>query len=103
MKSRDQETSSAKAQIIKASRMPKPPGEEFQIVLRPQGGLNISKVGSPPVSAVILAGSNISTNNSLENTICPNVQQSNVVVSTPKDANTMRSAGIKTIVVQGNR
>lgn len=102
-KSRYKETKNAKMQVIKAARMPGLPREEFKIGLRPQGGLNVAKVGSPAASAAILAAANISSNDSMGYTICPNVQKNTVVVSTPKDANAIRYAAIKTIVVQGNR
>ncbi|KAH6938983.1 hypothetical protein HPB50_015344 [Hyalomma asiaticum] len=36
-----------KGKVIKAGRMPKLPKEEMKIVVRPQGGLDIVKVGAP--------------------------------------------------------
>ncbi|KAL1473176.1 hypothetical protein MTO96_038868, partial [Rhipicephalus appendiculatus] len=36
-----------KAQVLKAGRMPPLPKDEIKIILRPKGGLHISKVGNP--------------------------------------------------------
>ncbi|KAH9377339.1 hypothetical protein HPB48_016701 [Haemaphysalis longicornis] len=72
-------------------------------MLRPQGGLNITKAGSPAISAAILAAANISTNDSMGYTICPNVQQNIAVPSAPKNANALCYAASRTIIVQANR
>ncbi|KAH7935591.1 hypothetical protein HPB52_010177 [Rhipicephalus sanguineus] len=41
--------------VIKASRMPPLPREEIKIVIRPQGGLDILKIGAPTVTTAIFA------------------------------------------------
>ncbi|KAH6920485.1 hypothetical protein HPB50_028529 [Hyalomma asiaticum] len=48
-----------KGKVIKAGRMPKLPKEEIKIVVRPQGGLEIVKVGVPTVTAAIFAAAGI--------------------------------------------
>ncbi|KAH6927906.1 hypothetical protein HPB50_009839 [Hyalomma asiaticum] len=53
-KSRD-----VKGKVIKAGRMPKLPKEEIKVVVRPQGGLDIVKVGAPTVTAAIFAAAGI--------------------------------------------
>ncbi|KAH6939930.1 hypothetical protein HPB50_022668 [Hyalomma asiaticum] len=48
-----------KGKVIKAGRMPKLPTEEIKIAVRPQGGLDIVKVGAPTVTAAIFAAAGI--------------------------------------------
>ncbi|KAK8784105.1 hypothetical protein V5799_009525 [Amblyomma americanum] len=80
------------------SRLPK---EEIKIVVRPKGGLDIVKVGAPTVTAAIFAASDITGDESAEDTVCPNSYQNTVVVSTPKRANTDRYAKLRQIHIQG--
>ncbi|KAH7961502.1 hypothetical protein HPB52_009455 [Rhipicephalus sanguineus] len=76
--------------VIKASRMPPLPREEIKIVIRPQGGLDILKIGAPTVTTAIFAAAGISTEESMEDTVCPNPRQNIVVVSTPRRTNADR-------------
>ncbi|KAL1468353.1 hypothetical protein MTO96_005454 [Rhipicephalus appendiculatus] len=69
--------------VIKASRIPPLPREEIKIVIRPQGGLDILKIGAPTVTTAIFAAAGISTEESMEDMVCPNPRQNIVVVSTP--------------------
>ncbi|KAL1467754.1 hypothetical protein MTO96_041951 [Rhipicephalus appendiculatus] len=48
-----------RGQVIKAGRMPKLPKEDIKIVVRPQGGLDIVKVGAPVVTAAIFAAASM--------------------------------------------
>ncbi|KAL1436897.1 hypothetical protein MTO96_049289 [Rhipicephalus appendiculatus] len=75
-----------KAQVLKAGRMPPLPKDEIKIILRPKGGLHISKVGSPTVTAAIFDATKITPAESQEDTICPNAQQNIIVISTPPPA-----------------
>lgn len=90
-----------KGKVIKAGRMPKLPKEEIKIVVRPQGGLDIVKVGAPTVTVAIFAAAGITAEESAEDTVCPNSHQNIVVVSTPKRANADRYAKMRKIVIQG--
>ncbi|KAL1477133.1 hypothetical protein MTO96_035992 [Rhipicephalus appendiculatus] len=76
--------------VIKASRMPPLPRQEIKIVIRPQGGLDILKIGAPTVTTAIFAAAGISTEESMEDTVCPNPRQNIVVVSTPRRTNADR-------------
>ncbi|KAH6921730.1 hypothetical protein HPB50_004372 [Hyalomma asiaticum] len=72
--------------VIKASRMPPLPREEIKIVIRPQGGLNILKIGGPTVTTAIFASAKIAKEESTDDTVCPNPRQNIVVTSHPWSA-----------------
>ncbi|KAH7939379.1 hypothetical protein HPB52_011673 [Rhipicephalus sanguineus] len=90
-----------KGKVIKAGRMPRLPKEDIKIVVRPQGGLDIVKVGAPAVTAAIFAAASMTGEESAEDTVCPNLHQNIVVVSTPKRANADRYARMRQIYIQG--
>ncbi|XP_040360888.1 uncharacterized protein LOC121048514 [Ixodes scapularis] len=92
-----------KGQIIKAGRMPLLPKEETKIVVRPQGGLDIARVGAPTVTAAIFAAAGITGEDSMEDTVCPNPEQNIVVISTSKRANADRYTKIRQIYIQGKQ
>ncbi|KAK8787245.1 hypothetical protein V5799_022982 [Amblyomma americanum] len=81
--------------------MPRLPKEEIKIVVRPKGGLDIVKVGSPTVIAAIFAAAGITGDESVEDTVCPNLHQNIVDVSTPKRTNADRNAKMRQIHIQG--
>ncbi|KAL1481435.1 hypothetical protein MTO96_034469 [Rhipicephalus appendiculatus] len=90
-----------RGKVIKAGRMPKLPKEDIKIVVRPQGGLDIVKVGAPVVTAAIFAAASMTEEESAEDTVCPNSHQNIVVMSTPKRANADRYAKMRQIHIQG--
>ncbi|KAL1424572.1 hypothetical protein MTO96_020040 [Rhipicephalus appendiculatus] len=90
-----------KAQVLKAGRMPPLPKDEIKIILRPKGGLHISKVGSATVTAAIFDATKITPAESQEDTICPNAQQNIIVISTPHPHNADRYVRLKSIHVNG--
>lgn len=66
--------------------MPHLHNEHTKIVVRPKGGLNLSKVGGPIVTEAIFRATCITKEERALDTICPNNQQSIIVVSTPNEA-----------------
>lgn len=90
-----------KVKVIKAGRMPRLPKDEIKIVVRPQGGLDIVKVGAPTVTVAIFAAAGITTEESADDTICPNSHQNIVVVSTPKRSNADHYAKMRQILIKG--
>ncbi|KAL1471760.1 hypothetical protein MTO96_039754 [Rhipicephalus appendiculatus] len=90
-----------KNKIIRAGRMTSLPREDTKIVIRPRGGLNIAKVGVTLVADAILAAAGICEEDTLQDTLCPNVPQNIMVVSTPNQENVSRYVSIRQIVVQG--
>ncbi|XP_037560852.1 uncharacterized protein LOC119439967 [Dermacentor silvarum] len=89
-----------KGKVIKAGRMPRRPKDEIKIVVRPQGGLDIVKVGAPTVTAAIFAAAGITGEEIAEDTVCPNSHQNIVVVSTPKRSNADRYAKMRQIQIK---
>lgn len=90
-----------RASVIKAARMPAMPLEEIKIVVRPRGGLDIVKTGPTTVAAAILAAAKITSEESAADTICPNMQQNIMVISTPNEDNATRYAKVQDICIQG--
>ncbi|KAH6930632.1 hypothetical protein HPB50_015590 [Hyalomma asiaticum] len=62
--------------------MPPLPREEIKIVIRPQGGLNILKIGALTVTTAIFASPKIGNEESADDTVCPNPRQNIVVGQT---------------------
>ncbi|KAH7934082.1 hypothetical protein HPB49_021218 [Dermacentor silvarum] len=71
--------------------------EDTKIVIRPRGGLDISKTGASTVADAILAAAGISQDELSQDTLCPNLQQNIMVASTPRRENADRYARIKEI------
>ncbi|KAH7933748.1 hypothetical protein HPB49_016773 [Dermacentor silvarum] len=100
-RSRSKTRKNVKSQVLKAGRMPQLPKNEIKIIVRPKGALNIPKVGSPTVTAAIFQATQLSPEETQDNTICPNVQQNIVVISTPRPLNADRYVRMKSIHVNG--
>ncbi|KAM7283522.1 hypothetical protein ISCGN_000985 [Ixodes scapularis] len=100
-RSRSKTRKNVKSQVLKAGRMPQLPKNEIKIIVRPKGALNIPKVGSPTVTAAIFQATQLSPEESQDDTICPNVQQNIVVISTPRPHNADRYVRMKSIHVNG--
>ncbi|XP_070390039.1 uncharacterized protein [Dermacentor albipictus] len=90
-----------RTQVLKAGRMLPLPANEIKIIVRPKGALNITKVGSPTVTAAILQAAQLSSEASQNDTICSNNQQNIMVISTPSPQNADRYVRIKSIQVNG--
>ncbi|KAH7946418.1 hypothetical protein HPB49_024605 [Dermacentor silvarum] len=99
-RSRSKTRKNVKSQVLKAGRMPQLPKNEIKIIVRPKGELTIPKVGSPTVTAAIFQATQLSPEETQDDTICPNVQQ-NVVISTPRPHNADRYVRMKSIHVNG--
>ncbi|KAH7937773.1 hypothetical protein HPB49_015876 [Dermacentor silvarum] len=70
------------------------PANEIKIIVRPKGELNISKVGSPTVTSAILQATQLSLEDSQNDTVCSNNQQNIMVISPPSPQNADRYATI---------
>ncbi|KAH7933540.1 hypothetical protein HPB49_013520 [Dermacentor silvarum] len=93
----------AKAKIIRGGRMPPLPKEDAKIIDRPIGGLNISKVGPIVVAEAIWNAVGIDPAKRDSDTMCPNFQQNNMVVSTPCRENATRYVRVECIAVGGQQ
>ncbi|KAH7959952.1 hypothetical protein HPB49_015499 [Dermacentor silvarum] len=89
----------AKSMIIQGRRMPPLPKEDAKIIVRPMGGLNISKVGPIVVTEAIWNPVGIDPAKRDSDTMCPNFQQHIMVVSTPWRENVARYVRVECIAV----
>ncbi|KAH7941071.1 hypothetical protein HPB49_009761 [Dermacentor silvarum] len=71
-----------KSKIIRGGRMPPLPKEEAKIIVRPRGGLCISKVGPTAVADAIWQAAGLDSATRDTDTMCPNFQQ-NIMVPEP--------------------
>ncbi|KAH7983207.1 hypothetical protein HPB52_010171 [Rhipicephalus sanguineus] len=90
-----------KSKVLRAGKMPPLPRDDIKIVIRPRGGLNISKIGAAAVADAILAAAGISQEDLCHDTLCPNLQQNIMVASTPKRENASRYVRMKQILISG--
>ncbi|KAH7971492.1 hypothetical protein HPB49_024781 [Dermacentor silvarum] len=84
--------STARNSVIKASKMPALPQDDIKIVIRILGGINTAKAGQLTTAKTICMAACIEPNVLSEHTICPNLKQNIMVVSTPSEANASGSA-----------
>ncbi|KAL1446610.1 hypothetical protein MTO96_044528 [Rhipicephalus appendiculatus] len=73
-----------KQQLIKASRMAYLPKGDYKIIIRPKGGLNIAELGAARVASCVYQAPGIPGEQREDDTVCLNVQQNIIVVSTPQ-------------------
>ncbi|KAH7933606.1 hypothetical protein HPB49_014335 [Dermacentor silvarum] len=71
-----------KSKIIRGGRMPPLPKEEAKIIVRPRGGLCISKVGPTAVADAIWQAAGLDSATRDTDTMCPNFQQNIMSAST---------------------
>ncbi|XP_075532482.1 uncharacterized protein LOC142565822 [Dermacentor variabilis] len=83
--------------------MPPMPKEEAKIVVRPWGGLCISKCGPTAVADAIWQAAGLDSASRDTDTMCPNFQQNIMVISKPNRNNAARYVGIEGISVAGQR
>ncbi|XP_070377510.1 uncharacterized protein [Dermacentor albipictus] len=90
-----------KQQLIKASRMPYLPKGDFKIIIRPKGGLKIGELGAARVASCVYQAAGIPGEHREDDTVCLNVQQNIIVVTTPSEANADRYQRVERLVVNG--
>lgn len=98
---RGQHRQKLKQQLIKASRMPYLPKGDFKIIIRPKGGLKIGELGAARVASCVYQAAGIPGEHREDDTVCLNVHQNIIVVSTPSEANADRYQKVERIVVNG--
>ncbi|KAH7940129.1 hypothetical protein HPB52_021882 [Rhipicephalus sanguineus] len=92
-------TAAIKNRIIKASRMPQLPEEHHKIIIRPRGGLNLSKVSTTAIGTAVIEASGLTAEQASEDVVCPNFTQNMVVVSTPEPDDAARYVRIKSFKI----
>ncbi|KAL1474354.1 hypothetical protein MTO96_038032 [Rhipicephalus appendiculatus] len=90
-----------KKNIIRGSKIPALPREETKVVVRPRGGLCISKVGPSVVAEAIWGAAGLGLDERNADTMCPNPLQNIMVVSTPSQENVRRYVNVEAITVAG--
>ncbi|KAH7955271.1 hypothetical protein HPB52_000075 [Rhipicephalus sanguineus] len=75
------------------------PKDDAKIIIRPRGGLDVSKAGATTVGRAIMAAAGVTEAHAGADVICPNLQQNIIVVSTPDRDNAARYTRMKSIVV----
>ncbi|KAL1444653.1 hypothetical protein MTO96_045469 [Rhipicephalus appendiculatus] len=90
-----------KNRVARASRMPYMPKDHFKIILRPRGGINISKMGSTKVGKGIIEAAGLGSDQTTSDIICPNVSQNIMVASTSERENAERYVRIRSIDLGG--
>ncbi|KAH7976867.1 hypothetical protein HPB52_020725 [Rhipicephalus sanguineus] len=90
-----------KKNIIRASKMPPLPRDETKIIVRPRGGLCISKVGPSVEAEAIWEAAGLDPGERNSDTMCPNPLQNIMVVSTPSQENVKHYVNVEAITVAG--
>ncbi|KAH7959859.1 hypothetical protein HPB49_014417 [Dermacentor silvarum] len=92
-------TTTFKNRIVKASSMPQLPQEHSKIVIRPRGGLNLSKVSTTAIGVAVIEASGLTSEQAREDVVCPNFTQNIMVVSTPDPSHAASYVRIKSIII----
>ncbi|CAN7994977.1 unnamed protein product [Ixodes pacificus] len=90
-----------KSKLLKAARMPVLPRQDIKIVMRPRGGLNRGEFSRFEISRAIVAAANMSGKEVTQDVICPNKQQTIVVVGAHKRENEDRYSAVRSLTING--
>ncbi|KAH7958220.1 hypothetical protein HPB49_000007 [Dermacentor silvarum] len=90
------------ANFAKTARMPHVPRDECKVIVRPRGGLLVGKIMMPELVQAIAGAARISLEDIQRDTICPNVAQNIIVISTPEGERVSRYAAIHALMI-GNQ
>ncbi|KAH8010063.1 hypothetical protein HPB51_024493 [Rhipicephalus microplus] len=88
---------------IRGSKMPPLPCEETKVVVRPRGGLCISKSGASVVAEAIWSAAGLGPEERNTDTMCPNHLQNIMVVNTSSQENVRRYVKVVAFTVAGQR
>ncbi|KAH7960236.1 hypothetical protein HPB49_018075 [Dermacentor silvarum] len=88
------------ANLTRMARMPtKIPREECKIIIRPRGGLNTGRTEAPTLTAAIWTAAGITKAEAMQDTVCANVAQNIIVVSTPDEQRARHYATIRSLII----
>ncbi|KAH7965649.1 hypothetical protein HPB49_009275 [Dermacentor silvarum] len=73
--------------------------EQSKIIIRPRGGLNLSKVSTTSIGVAVIEASGLTPEQAREDVVCPNFTQNIVVVSKPDPSQAARYVPIKSIII----
>ncbi|KAH6922517.1 hypothetical protein HPB50_015257 [Hyalomma asiaticum] len=80
--------------LAMASRMPALPAEDYKIVVRPRGGFNVTDYGTDRIYCCLRNAAGIGKEAAEEDSICINIKQNVVVLSTPSEDRAIRYGAI---------
>ncbi|XP_070392071.1 uncharacterized protein [Dermacentor albipictus] len=86
-------------QIAMASRMPELPPYDYKIVVRPRGGFNVRDYGTDRIYCCLRNAAGVSREAAGEDSICLNVKQNVVVLSTPSEDRAKRYGAISKLCI----
>ncbi|KAH8023659.1 hypothetical protein HPB51_015155 [Rhipicephalus microplus] len=86
------------SRILNSSKVPKLPEGDVRVIIRPRDGLNIRSTRPALLDEAIYEAAGLTRDDRL--TICPNLTQNIVVVSTPESATAERLRRIKEIQIE---
>ncbi|KAM7315733.1 uncharacterized protein ISCGN_005516, partial [Ixodes scapularis] len=75
--------------------------EAIKVIMRPRGGLDLSRVSIVKVMCAIGKAARVEIKDMGKDTLCPNVQQNIVVVCTEDEQRARRYANVEVLVVEG--
>ncbi|KAH8027484.1 hypothetical protein HPB51_007012 [Rhipicephalus microplus] len=87
--------------LPKASQMPELPPEDFKIIVQPRDGFNGAEHGMDRLSCCLRNVAGIGREAAREDSICLNVMQNVVVLSTPSTDRATRYGAIKNLCIGG--
>lgn len=83
--------------VVAASRLPRLPRDEIKVIVRPRGGLDVSKADLVLLARALTLAAALTDQQASEDTICSNKVQNIIVISTPVTSNAAAYAGIQKI------
>ncbi|KAL1474322.1 hypothetical protein MTO96_038064 [Rhipicephalus appendiculatus] len=88
--------------IVKMGRMPPQTKDFSEIVIRPRGGLDTSRIGAGAVADAILLAAGVEEEEAMQDFNCPNLQQNIMVASTQDQERASRYLKLKNIEIGGS-
>lgn len=75
------------------------PRSEFKIIIRPRGGLHTGRVNATELMAAIMTATETPKEETMQDTICPNVAQNIIVLSTPSEMRAVQYAKLRALTL----
>ncbi|KAH7935778.1 hypothetical protein HPB52_013458 [Rhipicephalus sanguineus] len=96
-KGRYNHTPSTFQRVVVGSRLPRMPEDHFRVIVRPKGGLNVSRVDHFALSKSLIMAAALTDKQAEQDSVYPNKTQNIIVISTPIIANAKAYAGVRRI------
>lgn len=100
---RAQITQRANIKLARTARMPNLPENDHKIIVRPRCGFALGRQDLLEFVAAMAASAQIPLEETLKDTVCPNVGQNIIVISTPSQERANRYDKVRTIALRGNK